>query len=158
MPDADQFKIQNTLGAVATLFEQGEADVLTDGHTFSVRRAGEVVPFLDGLLDQAGELQAAAALVDIGKPVRPHDFAAHFAETAAELTSGGANPNPIFTGMMAVNQLGELGLRPDGEQEDAAWSRPALVDPEPVSGMPRGRAVLPAAAAMLRWKLHGNDR
>ena len=72
--------------------------------------------------------------------------------------SGGANPNPIFTGMMAVNQLGELGLRPDGEHDDAAWSRPALVDPEPVAGMPHGLAVLPAAAAMLRWKLHGNDR
>ena len=159
MPDADQFKIQNTLGAVATLFEQGEADVLTDGHTFSVRRAGEVVPFLDGLLDQAGELQAAAAaLVDTGNPVRPDAFAARFAAAVAELTSGGANPNPIFTGMMAVNQLGELGLRPDGKHEDAAWSRPALVDPEPVSGMPHGLAVLPAAAAMLRWKLHGNDR
>jgi hypothetical protein len=33
-----------------------------------------------------------------------------------------------------------------------------LVDPEPMSGMPRGLAVLPAAAAMLRWKLHGSDR
>jgi len=105
----------------------------------------------------AGELQAAAALVDTGKPVRPDEFAARFAEAAAELTSGGANPNPIFTGMMAVNQLGELGLRPDGKHEDATWSRPALVDPEPVSGMPHGLAVLAAAAAMLRWKLHGND-
>ena len=36
--------------------------------------------------------------------------------------------------------------------------RPALVDPEPVSGVPHGLAVLPAAAAMLRWKLHGNNR
>ena len=70
--------------------------------------------------------------------------------------SGGANPNPISTGMMGVNQLGELGLQPDGKHEDAAWSRPALVDPRPVSGMPHGPAVLPAA--VLRWKLHGNDR
>jgi len=102
----------------------------------------------------AAELQAAAALVDTGKPVRPDEFAARFAEAAAELTSGGANPNPIFTGMMGVNKLGELGLQPDGKHEDAAWSRPALVDPQPVSGMPHGLAVPPAA--VLRWKLHGN--
>ena len=121
-----------------------------------MRPFGSRDPALRATAAGAGELQAAAALVDTGKPVRPDEFAARFAEAAAELTSGGANPNPIFTGMMGVNKLGELGLQPDGKHEDAAWSRPALVDPRPVSGMPHGPAVLPAA--VLRWKLHGNDR
>ena len=122
-----------------------------------MRPFGSRDPALRATAAGAGELQAAAAaLVDTGKPVRPDELAARFAEAAAELTSGGANPNPISTGMMGVNKLGELGLQPDGKHEDAAWSRPALVDPQPVSGMPHGLAVLPAA--VLRWKLHGNDR
>ncbi len=159
MPDADQFKIQNILGAVAALFDQGEADVLTDGHTFTVRSKAEALPYLDGLLDQAAKLQhAALALVDTGKPVQADEFTARFADAVAKLTDGGANPNPIFTGMMSINQLGELGLHADGKHEDTTWSRPALVNPEPVQGMPHGLAVIPAAAAMLRWKLHHNDR
>ncbi|MBT2451421.1 hypothetical protein J7F03_31030 [Streptomyces sp. ISL-43] len=60
MADADQLKIQTVLGAVARLFEEGEAALLTDGHTFAVRRGAEVVSYLDGLLEQATALQEAA--------------------------------------------------------------------------------------------------
>jgi len=71
--------------------------------------------------------------------VRPDEFAARFAEAAAELTSGGANPNPIFTGMMAVNQLGELGLRPDGKHEDDEDAR----DSPDIGGSSRSLAFRP---------------
>ena len=60
--------------------------------------------------------------------------------------------------MMAVNQLAEIGLRTDGTAVGRSWSRPALENPAPVAGMPRGLALLPAAVAMLRWKLQKRDR
>jgi glyoxylase-like metal-dependent hydrolase (beta-lactamase superfamily II) len=159
MPDADQFRIQATLEAVAALFEQGEATVLTDGHTPAVRRAADAQRYLDGLLDQAGALQAAAlALTDGTERVAPGEFVVRFADAMVRANGGGPNPNPLFTGLVAVNQLGELGLRPDGRHADSTWSRPALEDPAPVAGVPHGLAVLPAAAAMLRWKLRHDDR
>ncbi|WP_406184135.1 MBL fold metallo-hydrolase [Streptomyces sp. NBC_01006] len=125
MADADQLKIQTVLGAVALLFEEAEAELLTDGHTFAVRRgAGVVVPYLDGLLEQAAALQSAALGLTGGRGrVRPGEFAARYAEAFAALGGGGANPNAMFAAMMAVNQLRELGLRP--ESADAPWSRPA---------------------------------
>jgi glyoxylase-like metal-dependent hydrolase (beta-lactamase superfamily II) len=159
MHDADQLKLQTVLAATATLFGQGNATILTDGHTFAVRRDAEAADYLNGLLDQAMALQEVALSATTGQTsVTPHAFAATYARGVAELGVGGANPNPMFTGMMAVNQLAEIGLRPDGTAIGASWSRPALVNPAPVAGMPRGLALLPAAVAMLRWKLQKRDR
>jgi glyoxylase-like metal-dependent hydrolase (beta-lactamase superfamily II) len=159
MADADQLKIQTVLGAVATLFDEGEAAVLTDGHTFVLRRGTEVVEYLDGMLDQVTALhEAALGLTKGGAPVRPSEFTAGYARTVADLAIGGANPNAMFTGMMASNQLGEIGLRPQGTGADAPWSRPALTNPATVAGMPTGLALIPAAVSMLRWKVQGRDK
>jgi len=158
MADADQLKIQTTVGAAATMFEDGEAAILTDGHTFTVRRGKEALSYLDGVLDQATALQEAA--LGITKEVAsvvPSAFTARYAEALTELGVMGANPNPFFTAMVAKNQLREIGLRPESGGVDAPWSRPALVEPAPVPGMPRGLAMIPAAVAMLRWKLQGRD-
>ncbi|MBN9112264.1 MAG: hypothetical protein J0I34_26190 [Pseudonocardia sp.] len=59
---------------------------------------------------------------------------------------------------MSTNQLREIGLRPESGASDAPWSRPALDNPAPVDGMPHGLRLVPAAAAMLWWKLEGRDR
>lgn len=127
MPDADQLKIQTVLGAAALLFEEGEADLLTDGHTFAVRRGPEVVSYLDGLLEQAAALQETALrLTRESRQVQPRAFTTRYVETAAELGVGGANPSALFTAMMSVNQLRELGLRPESGDIDAPWCRPAL--------------------------------
>ncbi|MCT4351690.1 MBL fold metallo-hydrolase [Streptomyces sp. Je 1-79] len=126
MADADQLKIQTVLGAVARLFQEGEAALLTDGHTFTVRRATEAVAHLEGLLEQATLLQAAALELTRGtRQVRASEFAARFGEAMTELGVGGANPNAMFTAMMVVNQLRELGLRPESGDIDPLWSRPA---------------------------------
>ncbi|MEU5538435.1 MBL fold metallo-hydrolase [Streptomyces sp. NPDC020362] len=131
MVDADQLKIQTVLGAVSTLFEEGEATLLTDGHTFAVRRGAEVVSHLEGLLEQAIALQGAALrLTRESRQVRPSAFTHRYAESIAELGVGGANPNAMFTAMMAVNQLRELGLRPEPGSVDAPWSRPTLQNPD----------------------------
>ncbi|MGW5343462.1 MBL fold metallo-hydrolase [Streptomyces sp. NPDC004050] len=137
MVDADQLKIQTVLGSVAHLFEEGEAAFLTDGHTFTVRRGADVVSHLDGLVDQATTLQAAALrLTGESIRVRPSPFTTRYAETLADLRIGGANPNPLFTAMMAVNELRELGLRPESDDVDAPWSRPALDNPAPTGTGP----------------------
>ena len=159
MADADQLKIQTTLGAAATLFEESEAAILTDGHTFAVRRGAEALSYLDVLLEQAITLQEAAlGLTQTGAPIRPSAFAAGYAATITKLGVGGANPNAMFTGMMATNQLGEIGLRPESAGMDAPWSRPVLDNPAPVAGMPRGLALIPAVVAMVGWKLRGRAR
>ncbi|WP_327418951.1 hypothetical protein [Streptomyces sp. NBC_01233] len=130
MADADQLKIQTVLGAVARLFEEGGAALLTDGHTFALRRGSEVVSYLDGLLEQATALQdAALGLTRESSPVRPSAFTTRYGESLAELGVGGANPNAMFTAMMAVNQLRELGLRPQSGDVDAPWSRPTFQNP-----------------------------
>lgn len=137
MADADQLKIQTVLGAVALLFEEREATLLTDGHTFAVRRGAEVGSHLDGLLAQATALQEAALrLTGESGQVRPRAFTTRYAEAIAELGVGGANPNAMFTAMMALNQLHELGLRPESGDVDAPWSRPALENPEPLTPPP----------------------
>ncbi|MEU6300269.1 MBL fold metallo-hydrolase [Streptomyces erythrochromogenes] len=133
MYDADQLKIQTVLGAVAGLFEEGETAVLTDGHTFALRRGTEAVSHLDGLLEQAAALQGAAlALTGEGGRIVPSEFTARYARALAELGVGGANPDPMFTAMMALNELDELGLRPQpADDPDAPWSRPPLHTPVP---------------------------
>ena len=159
MADADQLKIQTTLAAVAGLVEEGEAQLLTDGHTFAVRDSAEAAEYLERMLDQATRLQEVAlALTEDGEPVRPSVFVERYAGSVAELEVGGANPNVMFTGMMAVNQLREIGLRPQSSGMGARWSRPATVNPAPVAGMPKGVALVPAALAMVGWKLRRLDR
>ncbi|MEU9233664.1 MBL fold metallo-hydrolase [Streptomyces subrutilus] len=132
MADADQLKIQTVLGAAARLFEEGEAALLTDGHTFAVRRGAEAVAYLDGLLEQATALQEVAlGLTARGGAVRPGAFTTRYTQAMAGLGVGGANPSPMFLAMMAVNQLRELGLRPESGGADAPWSRPAPGDAAP---------------------------
>jgi len=159
MADADQLKIQTTIGAAATMVEEGEATILTDGHSFTVRRGEEAGSYLDGLLDQATALQEAAlGIAGPGGPVVPSAFTARYADSLVDLGVTGANPNPFFTAMTACNQLREIGLRPESAGVDAPWSRPALVNPAPVPGMPHGLALVPAVVSMLRWKLQRRDR
>ncbi|MEU9109249.1 MBL fold metallo-hydrolase [Streptomyces xanthophaeus] len=66
------------------------------------------------------------------RQVRPSAFTTRYAEAIAELGVGGANPNAMFTAMMTVNQLRELGLRPESDAADAPWSRPTLPRPAPI--------------------------
>ncbi|WP_404962301.1 hypothetical protein [Streptomyces sp. 147326] len=61
--------------------------------------------------------------------IRPSAFTPRYGESLAELGVGGANPNAMFTAVMAVNQLRELGLRPQSDDVDALWARPMLRNP-----------------------------
>ncbi len=158
MADSDQLKIQTTLSAALTLFQEGEATILTDGHTFKLRRKDEAEAFLDTLLEQGLALhKAALGITEDGAPIRPSAFTTRYAEAVAALSVGGANPNEMFAGLMAINQLREIGLRPEDSGADQPWSRAALENPAPVAGMPHGIAILPAALKMLEWKLQGRD-
>lgn len=131
---------------------------VTQAHDATVRRGADAVAHLDELLDQGVALQHAALDVTAGQePVDAGRFVDDITRLG-EIGGGGPNPNPVFTGMMSVNLLAEIGLRPGGGHDDRPWSRPAREDPAPVAGMPHGIALLPAAAAMVGWKLRGRDR
>lgn len=159
MRDADQLKLQHVLGAAQAALTSGGITVLTDGHSTTVRRGHDAVAYLDEVLEQATALQRTALDAVSGRPsVRPSEFVAAYVRGLEALGVEGANPNPIFTGMMSLNQLEAIGLRPESGRDDAPWSRPELNDPAPVEGLPHGLALLPAAAAMAGWKLRGLDR
>ena len=115
MADADQVKLINTLTAAHTMVTEQQALRLTDGHTFTVADADQAATRLKGLLDNAAALQTRAAAVVAGQgSVDPVEFVRKYTDTLAELGVAGANPNPLFTGMMALNTLSELGFFPDG--------------------------------------------
>ncbi|MDD7967667.1 hypothetical protein [Actinomycetospora lemnae] len=110
------------------------------------------------LVHRAGD---TLVLVDTGaghEPVDPHRFVDDLTRRIGEIGGGGSNPNPVFTGMMAVDLPAEIGLRPAHGDDARPWSRPAPEDPAPVGGLPRGIALLAAVAAMAGWKLRGRDR
>lgn len=159
MPDADQLKLHTVLGAVASAVAEGGVTTVTQAHDATVRRGAEAVAHLDELVDQGLALQDAALEVTAGQEsVDPHRFVVDITRRLSEMGGGGPNPNPVFTGMMSVNLLAEIGLRPAHGHDDQPWTRPAKADPEPVAGMPHGPALLPAAAAMVGWKLRGRDK
>jgi glyoxylase-like metal-dependent hydrolase (beta-lactamase superfamily II) len=151
MADADQVKLQAALAMAASLTDSGHVETVTDGHG-PVHRGGEAREFLDDLLEQAISLQSLALPARSG--AGSVDGRAFFDRLTEDLTaqSGGDDaPNPVFTAMIAVNELKEAGLvrRP----RDGQWDRPVLKNPAPVTGKPQGLAIIPAAAEMVRWKL-----
>jgi hypothetical protein len=156
MPDADQLKLHTVLGAVATAVAEGAVSTVTQAHDATVRRGSDAIAHLEELLDQGVALQGAALDAAGHAPVDPHRFFGDITREVSE--AGGGAPNPVFTGMMTVNILAEIGLRPAHGHDDQPWSRPAPTNPEPVAGMPHGLALLPAAAAMAGWKLRRRDR
>ena len=127
MADADQLKIQTTIGAAATMFEEGEAAVLTDGHTFTVRRGDEPLSYLDGLLDQATALQEAALGIAKADAVDPAErLHRALLRRPHRHRRRGRQPQPL--------------LHRDGGEEPAPRDRAAAG----VRG--RGRALVPARA------------
>ena len=159
MQDADQLKLQTVLATAAALVEDGSAQHLTDGHSFQVFDKSSAAGHLETLLDQSTALQQLALdAVDGAEPVQPKDFLVGYTEGMNKLAVGGANPNPMFTAMMALNQLAEIGLARNGSHSDSDWRRPDLVTPEVAEAKPHGLALIPAAAEMVAWKLRKLDR
>ena len=151
MADADQVKLQAVLGLAASLIDSGHVETVTDGHG-SVHRDGEAREFLDDLLEQAVSLQSVALPARSGtETVDGRAFLDRLTEDLKAQSAGDDPPNPVFTAMIAVNELKEAGLvrRP----RENLWDRPVLKNPAPVTGKPQGLAIIPAAAGMLRWKL-----
>ncbi len=156
MPDADQVKVQSIFTLAASLIDAGAVETVTDGHG-SVRRGAAAREFLDDLLERANALQSLALDTRSGaETVDGPDFLERLTAKLRGPDGDHAAPNPVFTAMIAVNELEQAGLV--RRKRDTRWERPALTDPEPVTGKPQGLAVVPAAAEMLRWKLHRRPR
>ncbi|MET0965523.1 MAG: MBL fold metallo-hydrolase [Nakamurella sp.] len=151
MADADQVKVQTAFGLAASLIDSGDVEIITDGHS-AIRRGHQAREFLDDLLEQAAALQALALPPRSGREtVEGRAFLDQLTESFKEHSADHTAPNPVFTAMLAVNELKEAGLVRQGRSE--TWTRPKLTNPAPVEAKPHGLAVLPAAAEMLRWKL-----
>lgn len=159
MQDADQVKLQTTLSTAAALVDEGLVKYLTDGHTVEVFDTDGAAAHLDTLLEQAMGLQQVALDVVAGQdPVHPKEFLTGYTAGMDRLAVGGANPNPMFTAMMALHQLEEIGLSKAAERADSDWRRPDLVNPAVPDARPHGLAMIPAAAEMAAWKLRKLDR
>lgn len=153
MQDADQLKIQSVLGAVGTGLAEGAITTITEGHSADVLRSEQASSHIDELLDQAIALDAAAVeLTAHRERVEAGEFAVQFGERISQAGID-IDPHSPFNAMIAVGMLGERGYSPGGHGSGSPWQRPAHVDPEHVDGMPHGLAVVPAAVAMVNWKL-----
>lgn len=151
MPDADQVKVQSIFTLAASLIDAGLVETITDGHG-PVRRSAAARAFLDDLLEQAVALQSLTLDTHAGaENVDGRAFLERLTANLRASAADGAAPNPVFTAMVAVNELEQAGLV--RRKRDTRWDRPTLTNPVPVTGKPQGLAVLPAAAEMLRWKL-----
>jgi len=151
MADADQVKVQTSFALAVALIDSGDVTTITDGHG-SVRRGAEARAFLDDLLEQAVAMQSLALPARSGtETLEGRAFLDQLIEDLKERSADHTAPNPVFTAMIAVNELKEAGLV--RRQREQSWDRPKLTNPAPVSAKPQGLAMLPAAAEMLRWKL-----
>lgn len=150
MADADQLKVQTAFALAVSLIDSGHVETITDGHS-SVRRTTEARAFLDDLLEQAVALQTLALPSRSGTDVDGKEFLAQLTASLEQHSADHSAPNPVFTAMIAVNELTEAGLV--RRQRGETWERPTLINPAPVTAKPHGLAVIPAAAEMLRWKL-----
>ena len=113
---------------------------MTDGHTFTVADAEQAATRLQGLLDNAAALQTRSAAVVAGQEsVSPVEFVQQYTRALAELDVAGANPNPMFTGMMALNTLRELGLSPETDLPRRGAGRPwsAMAETGPAAAVGR---------------------
>ncbi len=159
MQDADQLKLQTVLAAAAALVQEGQVQRLTDGHSFEVFDSAAAASHLDELLDQGTGLQhVALEVAGHRETVNLSDFLVDYTAGMNRLGVGGANPNPTFTAMMALNHLTEIGLVRMHDRSDSDWQRPVLQNPATPSGRPHGMGLIPAAAEMASWKLRKLDR
>ena len=126
MHDASQMNIFAALAQVLTLVETDAVGLVTEGHRFEVYDRPAAAEQLSQLLDQAAALDAATQELLTEGIDDVAAFVNSFAASSQELGVQGANPNPMFSTMMAMAKLRELGLVATGEGSNQRWSRPVL--------------------------------
>jgi len=158
MADFDQAKLVNTLSAAYTMVTEQQVVHVTDGHTFTVADAEQAETRLHTLLDDAAALQSRAAAIVAGQgQVNPVEFVRQYTGAVSDLGVAGANPNPMFTGMMALNTLRELGISADSGPA-SSWRRPPMVAPSRPSLPRRVVAVIGLGAGVIGWRIRGRNR
>jgi len=160
MNDADQVKQTSALGAGLTMLEEQQVTVVTDGHSFVVQQAPEARERLNDLLDQAVSLHdQSSTAAGRRSTIDPGAFEQDYGKQLTRLGVGGANPNPAFTAMMALNALKELCWSPSGRATSSPWERPALVARDASVGAPRRLIKLVGTAVSFgAWRLRGRAK
>lgn len=126
-----------------------------------MHRVGDTLFLVDTGVTTAFRDAVTRAIDRVGqdrKSVGAEEFVSGYTAGMNRLEVAGANANPMFTAMMALNQLQEIGLVADGAHSDRLWQRKDLVIPSVPDGRPHGLALVPAAAMMIGWKLRKLDR
>lgn len=155
MHDADQHKLTAIQTTAVDLIDDGIVAHLTDGHTFNVSDTEAACMRIDALLEQGLALQGAAADLTSGKAaVAGADFASGMTRRYEDLAVHGANPSPVFLGMMAACQLQRLGYTRTAL--GTSWHAADLA-PHP-SAARRAARILYGAAATAPWILRGLHR
>lgn len=155
MHDADQVKLTAIQTATRQLIDDGEVELLVDGHSFEVQDADTALTRVDRLLEQNLVLQsAAAALVAGASVVDGSDFARGFTQSYRDRGVAGANVNAVFLGMMAASQLQRMGFT-RGELS-TQWRAPTFA---PAASTTRTAArVVTGIAASAGWRARGLQR
>lgn len=120
MHDADQVKLQTAFALAHQLVDQQLITMMTDAHGTTVRDAVTARAELDTLFDHALTVEAAAlASTNKQGSIDAATYAADHAEMLAGFGISGANSNPIFSAMTAINAASELGV-----DTKRSWSPP----------------------------------
>lgn len=126
MHDANQLNIVRAIGDALTLVETGHFDFVTEGHRFEVFGRDAAIARLSDILNQAGELDAAAGHLIGADYCDPATFIDEFTAESQRLGVIGANPNPMFNAMAALEELRDQGLVQTGDGPERKWRRPVL--------------------------------
>ena len=126
MHDANQLNIVRAVGDALTLVETGHVDVVTEGHRFELLRRDAAIARLSDILNQAAELDAAAGRLIGADSCDTATFIDEFTAEAERIGVTGANPNPMFNAMTALEKLHDQGLVPSGDGPEQKWRRPRL--------------------------------
>jgi glyoxylase-like metal-dependent hydrolase (beta-lactamase superfamily II) len=120
MHDADQVKLQTAFALARQLADQGLVTTMTDAHGTTVRDTTTARAELETLFDHALAVEAAAvAATNKHGSIDAATYAADHATRLADIGFTGANSNPMFRAMAAVNAASELGV-----DTNRSWSPP----------------------------------
>ena len=113
MTDSDQLKLTSAQNAISTMIDEARVGTVSNGHQAGPLRATDAADLLWTYRERGTQLinNTSTALVDRTE-IGLTEFLAPFARDVATLAIGGANPNPIFTAMMAARTLRTLGFQP----------------------------------------------
>ncbi len=99
---------------------------MTKVHQLEVFGRDAAIARLSDVLNQAAELNVATARMIGADYCDPATFIDEFTDESQRLGVVGANPNPMFDAMTALEELRDQGLVQTVDGPERKWRRPVL--------------------------------